>query len=229
MKPLFLLLIAGFSATTGYGQIFGTLRVVARDPQNLAVPNADVSVKARASEWSQTGKTNSDGEATFQAVPIGQYLISIKATGFAASSERAVEVISNSVTPVQMQLQLGGVEQAVQVTDELPTVNPESSSTQTLTSRLDIIRTPDADRTGSLAMITDNVPAGTFAAFHVHPDHAAGGEGDPKPSGQDMDIADENNFQIFSFGHGGLWEYDRSKERTPAKLTDGLDWTKPCP
>src|SRR5215813_1468415 len=141
------------TARAGHAQIFGTVRVIARDPQNLAVTGADVRVKAKASEWSQTKNTNSEGEALFQAVPIGQYVVTVSAPGFVASTDRIVEVTSNAVTPVPVQLQVSGIEQVIQVTEELPPINPESSSTQTLTSRLDIARTPDADRSGSLAMI----------------------------------------------------------------------------
>jgi len=91
-----------------------------------------------------------------------------------ASTDRVVEVTSNTVTPVTVQLKVSGIEQLVQVTEELPPINPESSTTQTLTSRLDIIRTPDADRSGSLAMITDNVPGAFVMHDHLH---SRGGHG----------------------------------------------------
>jgi len=90
------------------------------------------------------------------------------------STDRVVEVTSNTVTPVTVQLKVSGIEQLVQVTEELPPINPESSTTQTLTSRLDIIRTPDADRSGSLAMITDNVPGAFVMHDHLH---SRGGHG----------------------------------------------------
>jgi hypothetical protein len=169
-----LILLITCSSGAGHAQIFGTVRVTARDPQNLALANADVVAKAKTSEWSQMRKTNGDGEALFQAVPIGQYVVSVAAPGFAASIDRVVEVTSNTVTPVQMQLKLSGVEQSVRVTEELPAVNPESSATESLTGRLDIIRTPDADRTGSLAMITDNVPGAFVMHDHLH---SRGGHG----------------------------------------------------
>ena len=60
-------LLITVAATAAQAQIFGTLRVIARDPQNLAVANANVLVKARSSQWTQMGKTNGDGEVLFQA------------------------------------------------------------------------------------------------------------------------------------------------------------------
>src|SRR5262249_48910156 len=98
----------------------------------------------------------------------------VAAPGFIASSDRLVEIISNTVTPVPVQLKVSGIEQLVQVTEELPPINPESSTTQTLTSRLDIVRTPDADRSGSLAMITNNVPGAFVMHDHLH---SRGGHG----------------------------------------------------
>jgi len=161
-------------ATLGYAQIFGTVRVVVRDPQNFAVVNAQVTVRAKNSEWMQMAKTDGEGVALIPAVPIGDYHVLVSAQGFAAVTDRDIQVTSNKITPLQVQLAVGNVEQSVNVTEELPPVNPESSTTENLTSRSDIATTPDADRTGSLAMITNNVP-GTFV-MHDHL-HSRGGHG----------------------------------------------------
>jgi len=60
-------------ATIGYAQIFGTVRVTVRDPQNIAVVNADVTVRSKNSERALMAKTNSEGVAVIPAVPIGDY------------------------------------------------------------------------------------------------------------------------------------------------------------
>ncbi len=60
------------SALPAFSQIFGTVRVVVRDPQNLAVVNAQVVVRAKNSEWMQTAKSNGEGIALIPAVPIGR-------------------------------------------------------------------------------------------------------------------------------------------------------------
>src|SRR5262245_5743068 len=128
-KVLISILLIIAVARLGHAHIFGSVRVTARDPQNLAVPDAEVTVKAKASQWSQMSKTNREGEALFQAVPIGQYIVTITAPGFVSTGERVIEVTSNTVTPIQSQLQVQGVEQSVRVVEELPSVNPESSTT----------------------------------------------------------------------------------------------------
>jgi hypothetical protein len=56
----------------------------------------------------------------------------------------------------------------------VPAINPENSGTATLTHREDILLQPLADRSGTLGMITNNVP-GTFV-MHDHL-HSRGGHG----------------------------------------------------
>ena len=94
--------------------------------------------------------------------------------GFTTATDKAIQVTSDKVTPLQVQLAVGGIEQSISVTEALPTVNPESSTTESLTNRVDIVHTPDADRTGSLAMITDNVPGAFVMHDHLH---SRGGHG----------------------------------------------------
>jgi RHS repeat-associated protein len=66
-------------------------------------------------------------------------------------------------------------------------------------------------------------PAGTFDIFHVHPTR-----GDPTPSSGDINVANQNGFDMFTFSQSGLYEYDPSS-KTTIKLRNGLDWLKPCP
>jgi Carboxypeptidase regulatory-like domain len=169
---LFTLLLCSMSRI-GTAQVFGTVRVTVHDPQNLPVSNADVTIKAMGSAYSQMAKSNAQGDALFVAVPFGQYLVSVTAGGFDAFT-RAVNVISNAQTPIDARLSIAGLAESVGVEAEVQTVNPESSSTETLTHREDILLQPSADRTGSLAMITNNVP-GTFV-MHDHL-HSRGGHG----------------------------------------------------
>jgi outer membrane cobalamin receptor len=154
-------------------QVFGTVRVVARDQQNLAIPGADVTIKASGSAWTQSVKTSGEGEAVFPAVPVGQYIVSVIAPGFDAA-ERNVTVASNAVTPVAVPLKVAGLAQSVVVAAEAQTINPESSRTETLVQRADILHDPDADRSGSLAMITNNVPGAFVMHDHLH---SRGGHG----------------------------------------------------
>jgi len=153
--------------------VFGTVRVLARDQQGLAIPGADATITASGSSWTQSAKTNGDGEAVFPAVPLGQYVVSVSSPGF-DTAERTVTVASNAVTPVAIPLKVAGLAQSVVVAAEAQTINPESSRTETLVQRADILREPDADRSGSMAMITNSAPGAFVMHDHLH---SRGGHG----------------------------------------------------
>src|ERR1051326_5285986 len=115
-------------------QVFGTVRVVARDPQSLPLRGAAVAIASKSSSWSQSATTDAQGEAVFAAVPVGQYTVSIESPGF-AKAEQAIAVASNAVTPVAVQLAIAGVAQSVDVASTVKLINPESSRTETFVSR----------------------------------------------------------------------------------------------
>ena len=170
---ILLALVLSSVAHPALAQVFGTVRVTARDAQDLAVPGADVTLQAEASTFSQSATTNTQGEVVFVAVPIGHYTVKVALPGFNEAA-RDIQVTANSVVPVQFALAIGGVTEHVQVQATAETINPESVRTETLTHRLDIERQPDADRSGSLSMITNNVPGAFVMHDHLH---SRGGHG----------------------------------------------------
>jgi len=154
-------------------QVTGTVRVSVRDEQNLAVANAEVTLKSATSAWTQTEKADARGEALFAAVPVGQYAVSAAFEGFSPAA-RQIAVASNVVNPVSLQLSVAGLSQDVQVAGTVQTINPESSRTETLVQRRDILREAGVDQTGSLAMITNNAPGAYMLHDHLH---SRGGHG----------------------------------------------------
>src|SRR5262249_124354 len=166
-----LFIITTARATTS--QVFGSVRIVVRDQQNLAIAGAEVTVKAKNSEWSQTATTTDQGEALFVTVPLGTYVVTAASAGF-DPFEREVQVISNTQTPVQVRLAVAGLAQSVDVKASPQTINPESSATPTPTPPEAILPQPLPDRTGSLGMIPNNVPGPFVMHDHLH---SRGGHG----------------------------------------------------
>ncbi len=167
------LLLSLFVGRSANAQVFGTVRVSAADQQDLAVPSADVTIKSATTAWMETAKTNTTGEALFAAVPAGRYVVTVTSGGFNLS-EKQIDVASNAVTPVRLQLEVAGVTESVQVAVAAQTVNPESSRTETLVARADILKDPGADSAGSMAMITNNSPGAYMLHDHLH---SRGGHG----------------------------------------------------
>ncbi|HWN99528.1 MAG TPA: hypothetical protein VNS63_09695 [Blastocatellia bacterium] len=61
----------------------------------------------------------------------------------------------------------------------------------------------------------------TVAIVHTHPNNA-----DPRPQGDDLNIADKYGVPIFTIGRHGMFVYDPAT-KTTTKVKDGLDWLDP--
>jgi hypothetical protein len=151
---------------------YGAIRGVVHDPQHRPVQGAMVMLRAKSSDWAKSATTDASGEFQFNAVVLGEYSISVAGQGFEQVSQD-VMVISGSVPVVHFQLQIAGAKENVTVSATPEVVATDSFTPTTVVSRLDIERTPGADSTNSLAMITDYVPGAyvTHDMLHMRGGH----------------------------------------------------------
>jgi hypothetical protein len=161
-----------FLGTAAFANVYGAVRGVVHDPQHRPIQNAMVMLKAKTSDWAKSVTTDANGEFQLNAVPLGDYSVSVASQGFAQTSQD-VTVISGSVPVVHFQLQVASANEKVTVSASPAVVSTDSFTPTTLVSRLDIERTPGADRTNSLAMIADYVPGAyvTHDMLHMRGGH----------------------------------------------------------
>lgn len=158
-------------AAVAHATVFGIVRGIAHDPDHRPVDAATITIRALGSEWSRVAETNSEGKFAFTAVPLGEYRLTAEKKGF-SPIEQQVAVFSGAAPVLHVQLKLATSQQSVEVAETAELVNPESAATTTLIGREQIERTPGADRTNSLALITNYVPG----AYIVHDQlHVRGG------------------------------------------------------
>ena len=171
-KVLFYLCLAIVSGSPLCATIFGRIQGIVHDPQHRPVPAASVALQAITSDWSQTAQTDDNGDFSFTAVPVGDYKITVTQSKF-ETSEQTVTVASGSSPILHVQLAIAALNQTIVVTGDGATVNMDSVTPTTLVDREDIARTPGADRTNSMAMITDYVPAAyvTHDMLHMRGGH----------------------------------------------------------
>ncbi len=155
------------SATLSYATIFGTVRGIVHDPQHRPIENARVTLRARLADWTRTTETNDEGEFSIDAVPAGEYTVSVEHPGF-RKVEQTVVVTSGSAPILHFPMQVGALKEKIEVSASLDPASPESSKTQSVVSREQIERTPGASRTNSLAMITDFVPGAYLVHDQLH-------------------------------------------------------------
>ena len=152
--------------------IFGRIQGVVHDPQHRPVAAATVKLQAITSDWSQSAESGNDGEFSFSTVPVGDYKITVSESKF-QTWEQNVTVRSGSSPVLHCQLAIAPVNESVSVSGEAEQVNMTSVTPSTLVDREDIAQTPGADRTNSMAMITDYTPGAyvTHDMLHMRGGH----------------------------------------------------------
>lgn len=148
-------------------QVFGTVRGTVTDPQQKPVPDATVELKATASAFAKSTFTTNNGEFTLAAVPAGSYTIRIERAGFQPIAE-VLNVAIGSAANLHFSLGLSSITSTVQVSAPLEATNPDASHRPVTVDELDIQHTPGAERTSSLAFITDFVPGSYVLHDHLH-------------------------------------------------------------
>lgn len=171
-RLLYLVVFLEFGALL-HAAIFGRVQGIVHDPQHRPISGASVKLQATTSDFSQAAQTDDNGEFSFTSVPVGDYKITVTQPNF-ATSEQTITVTSGSSPILHFQLAIASLNQSTVVVGQLGEVaNMDSVTPTTLVDREDIAQTPGADRTNSMAMITDYTPAAyvTHDMLHMRGGH----------------------------------------------------------
>ena len=150
-----------------FASIFGSVRGVVHDPQHRPVENAMVMLRSKTSDWATTANTDATGQFSFNAVALGEYTVTIVAPGFSQTAQ-SVQLNSGSQPVLHFSLTVAATKETITVSGAPEAIPTDSATPATLVSRLDVERTPGADRSNSLAMITDYVPGAYFTHDQLH-------------------------------------------------------------
>jgi hypothetical protein len=147
----------------------GSVRGIVHDPEHRPIAAAQVLLRSVSSDWQQTTVSSAGGVFVLPNVPFGDYRLEIERSGFLASSQ-LVTVGSGVLPDLHVQLTPGSSSElapiTVTATAEAPPV--QTATPTTLVDRSDVQLTPGADRSNSLAMITDYVPGTYFVHDQLH-------------------------------------------------------------
>jgi hypothetical protein len=164
---LLFLFLCGVPASVAHATIFSRVHGVVHDPQHRPISGATVTIRAGHSALTFTAATNADGEFDVPSVPLGDYVVSVADKGF-AEYKQTLTVESNSNFVLHVQLKIATVNEAVTVATHPDATNISSVTPASLVDRIDIAQTPGADKTNSLAMITDFVPGAYMTHDMLH-------------------------------------------------------------
>ena len=120
-------------AATGYAQTFrGAINGTVTDPSGAIVPNAQVKATEMATGIGHTTVTTSDGQFSFQDLPLGSYKIAVIASGFQPINVDNVSVTAGSVYTLPVKLTMGHQATAIEVSAAAVIVDT-STVTQSMT------------------------------------------------------------------------------------------------
>ena len=156
-----------FSASIARATVFSQLQGVVHDPQHRPLTAAHITLAAVRSAFTLSTDTNSEGSFTLPNVPLGDYTVTVTHPGF-LTLQQSLTLHSGTAPILHLQLQIAGVSTTVNVTADTQAANADTVTPTALLSRIDIARTPGADRTNSMAIITDYVPGAYMTHDMLH-------------------------------------------------------------
>ncbi|MEK7405271.1 MAG: TonB-dependent receptor [Acidobacteriota bacterium] len=112
-------LAALWTPPQAYGQVlYGSLVGNVKDASDAPVPGAEVTITHKVTNQSRRALTSDAGSYVFPTLSSGLYDVSVRKEGFALFSRKDVGVTINTVSRVDVTLQLGAITQSVEVTEQ---------------------------------------------------------------------------------------------------------------
>lgn len=122
-----LLLTPRLNSQAVYGSIVGTVV----DPSGAAIVSAKVTIRNLDRDTSSETTTNESGNYTQRYLIAGKYQVRIESPGFQIALNDDVSVSVDSEARVDIKMQVGGLNQTVEVTSQAPMLKTERSDVAT--------------------------------------------------------------------------------------------------
>ncbi|MGH9722733.1 MAG: carboxypeptidase-like regulatory domain-containing protein, partial [Bryobacteraceae bacterium] len=117
-----------FASATAWSQVSsGSLGGLVTDPNGAAVPGAAIVAKNEATGQEITAHTSDGGLYVFNALPTGVYSLTLEKTGFKKVSRANIEIRIAQRLSLDLALEVGDVQQVVNVTGEAPLLETSSA------------------------------------------------------------------------------------------------------
>jgi hypothetical protein len=114
------LIIAVFSLASGlaFAGVTASISGTVKDPSDASIVGATVTATSIETGIKTTQSTNSQGFYSFQSLPLGKYTIDVQHAGFKGYTQTGLVLDVNSALVVDVKLQVGQVNERVEVASE---------------------------------------------------------------------------------------------------------------
>jgi hypothetical protein len=106
-----------------------TLLGTVTDVSGAVVASAKVTITETNTAVSRTAETNGSGNYAFPDLPPGQYTVSVEMPGFKKEAKTNIDLLVNTSTRVDLQLQPGNVSESIEVSAESAILQTDRTDT----------------------------------------------------------------------------------------------------
>jgi hypothetical protein len=163
LLTLALCAIVGTNAYAQGGAATSSLAGVVTDTSGAVIPGATITVKNDATATEFTAVSNEQGAFTVPAIDPGGYTVTVTLQGFKTAVLNNVRVTAAVPATVKVALEVGGVEETIQVSAGSEIVQTQSAAVATTLDANQILKLPTGSRS-ALTFVTSlpgvNTPGG---------------------------------------------------------------------
>jgi hypothetical protein len=220
---LALLLAGGLAAPAAAQATFGDLTGRVLDAQKTAVPGATVTVRNDGTGLTRTTTTGSEGEYTVTQLPPGTYTVTTELSGFRKSVMREVPVGVGTRVTLNIDLAVGGVEEAVDVIADRALIETTRSDLSGIVTEEEIANLPMLNRTfaGLSIIMPEARPVGNFDPTKTRIGNFAMSGGDGRQLDVNVDGGDNKDNVVGSliqnFAYESIQEFQVLQHRWTAE------------
>src|SRR6201996_7033457 len=120
----------------------GALEGRLTDKSGAVVSNATVELKNVETNATRSQLSDADGLYRFVQLNVGQYTLSVEATGFAKVSETGIEITVSQTSRLDIELGLASVTQSLVVTDAPPAIDTSTNTLGKVVSGREVLDLP---------------------------------------------------------------------------------------
>ncbi len=154
-----------FFAPSSHGQtVNATLLGAVTDATGGVIPNGKVTIVEVNTGVGRSGQTNESGNYTFPNLPPGQYVVTVEASGFKKEARKDIDVIVNTSTRVDLQLQPGTLTETVEVTGAPALLQTDRADTSSKIEMAQVANLPLGTNRNFQSLL-NMVPGTTMASF----------------------------------------------------------------
>jgi hypothetical protein len=156
-------ILGGLAAVPSFGQaIYGSVIGSVTDQTGSAMPAANVTLINLGTSERRTAETDSTGNYQFVNITPGQYRVEVEKTGFRRFTREPITVEVQSAVRIDVPMQVGDVNQVVEVTAQTPLLQTENAALGQVVESRKVLEMPLNGRNvfGLVALVPGVVPGG---------------------------------------------------------------------